>query len=450
MEYTAEKWDDLKRPTPQWFADSPLGIFIHWGPYSVPAWAEPYGELGTEDDWVKWFTHNAYAEWYFNTIRIEGSPAAVRHKDLYGTLSYESFLDMWDADKFDPAGWADLFKRAGADYVIPTTKHHDGVTLWDAPETGNRNTVRRGPHRDLVGEIAQATRDAGMHFGVYYSGGLDWHYRPFRPIIFENDVAHDCRPKDAEYARYCYVQSIDLIDRYKPDVYWNDIEWPDEGKHFGEYGLGRLFEYFYATCPDGVTNDRYGGVHHDFLTTEYQHMSENEGQGAWENCRGIGLSFGYNRAEDSRHYLSSAAALKHLINVVSKGGRLLLDVGPKADGTLPQEQIDCLEGMAAWMVHGKAELVRGHAVPVPASSCAADGSPAWVNAVGHEDHVSVFVACEKAEECDGTVTLFELPEGYDWSSVEIVGSDARAVYADGTVVVRGAGDTPVILTAPVA
>ncbi len=180
-----------------------------------------------------------------------------------------------------------------------------------------------------------------------------------------------CRPKDAEYARYCYVHSVDLIDRYAPpDVFWNDIEWPDEGKHFNEYGLGRFFEYFYAKCPEGVTNDRYGGVHHDFLTTEYQHMSENEGEETWENCRGIGLSFGYNRAEGPEHYLSSAAALKHLINVVSKGGRLLLDVGPRADGTLPQEQIDCLEGMAAWMVAGKEELVRGHAMDAPEAVCA--------------------------------------------------------------------------------
>ncbi|RRC95336.1 alpha-L-fucosidase [Schaalia canis] len=451
MEFTATTWDDLKRPTPQWFSDTPLGIFIHWGPYSVPAWAEPYAELGEEEDWEKWFTHNAYAEWYFNTIRIEGSEAAQRHFDLYGTLSYEAFLDMWDPVNFDPAAWADLFKRAGADYVVPTTKHHDGVTLWDAPETGDRNTVRRGPRRDLVADIAEATRAAGMRFGVYYSGGLDWHYRRFRPIIHQDDVMDRCRPKDAEYARYCYVHSVDLIDRYAPDVFWNDIEWPDEGKHFNEYGLGRLFEYFYAKCPEGVTNDRYGGVHHDFLTTEYQHMSENEGEETWENCRGIGLSFGYNRAEGPEHYLSSAAALKHLINVVSKGGRLLLDVGPRADGTLPQEQIDCLEGMAAWMVAGKEELVRGHAMDAPEAVCAFTGTSAWVRAIGHEDHGTVFIASESvSDDCKGTFIVSSLPEGFDWSSARIkgaiTGSDAE--YADGSLTVHGVFDTPLIVVAP--
>ena len=112
--------------------------------------------------------HNAYAEWYFNTIRIDGSPAQAHHRSTYGMLPYDAFLDMWRAERFDPDGWADLFARAGADLVIPTTKHHDGITLWDAPGTYGRNTVVRGPRRDLVGEIAQAVRSRGMRFGAYY------------------------------------------------------------------------------------------------------------------------------------------------------------------------------------------------------------------------------------------------------------------------------------------
>lgn len=449
MEFRAQQWEDLRRPIPRWFTEAPLGIFVHWGPYSVPAWAEPYGELGTEEDWEKWFTHNAYAEWYFNTIRIPGSPAAGRHKDIYGALDYEAFLDMWRTDKFDPHAWVDLFKRAGADYVVPTTKHHDGVTLWDAPETGERNTVRRGPRRDLIGEIAEATRSAGMRFGVYYSGGLDWHYRPFRPIIHQDDVMDKCRPKDGEYARYCYVHSVDLIDRYAPDVLWNDIDWPDEGKHFDEYGLGRLFEYFYAHCPEGVTNDRYGGVHYDYLTTEYQHMSENEGDIAWENCRGIGLSFGYNRAEGRDHYLSADQALRHLVGVVAKGGRLLLDVGPRADGTLPQEQVDCLEGMAQWMLYGKEELVGGCPMDAPTSVCAANGEPAWTQAIAHKDHATVFTAYEQSDACDGTVTLIDLPCGYDWTQARLVGSHGQIPLAEAErIVLTAVKGTPVIVTAP--
>ena len=248
----AERWSALSRPTPHWFEDAPLGIFVHWGPYSVPAWAEDHGELGVEEDWEAWFTHNSYAEWYFNTIRIPGSPAAQRHKDLYGSAPYDAFLDAWDPDAWDPAEWMRLFRRAGAGYAVLTTKHHDGVTLWDAPETGTRNTVRRGPRTDLVAGFADAARDEGLRVGLYYSGGLDWHYRPHRPILSEDDCKDLCRPKDAEYARYCFVHVRDLIDRYQPDVIWNDIDWPDEGKNFGPHGLGTLFEYFYAARPTGV------------------------------------------------------------------------------------------------------------------------------------------------------------------------------------------------------
>ncbi|MGI3780304.1 MAG: alpha-L-fucosidase, partial [Janthinobacterium lividum] len=148
-----ELWATLSRPLPSWYADAKFGIFIHWGPYSVPAWAEPSGALGVVPEDV-WFTHNAYAEWYFNTIRIEGSPAAQHHAEVYGGAPYDDFLDAWTASDFDPSDWARLFATAGAEYVIPTSKHHDGVTLWDAPGTGARNTVHRGPKRDLIGEIA--------------------------------------------------------------------------------------------------------------------------------------------------------------------------------------------------------------------------------------------------------------------------------------------------------
>ena len=164
-------WSQFKRATPQWYLDAKFGIFIHWGAYSVPAWAEPIGELGTIEG-ETWFAHNPYAEWYFNTIRIEGSPAWKHHQDVYGGAPYDDFLDNWKAERFDASSWAKLFRSVGAKYVIPVTKHHDGIALWDAPGTGTRNTVHRGPRRDLIGEIAEAVRAEGLRFGTYYSGGL--------------------------------------------------------------------------------------------------------------------------------------------------------------------------------------------------------------------------------------------------------------------------------------
>ena len=448
----ARTWEDLRRPTPQWYRDAPLGFFVHWGPYSVPAWAEDHGELGAEDDWRAWFTHNSYAEWYYNTIRIPGSPAAERHRSLYGSLDYEAFLDMWDPSAFDPASWADLFKRAGGHYAVLTTKHHDGVTLWDAPGTGSRNTVRRGPRRDLVAAFADAVRGAGLRVGLYYSGGLDWHYRPHPPILSEEDCKDVCRPKDADYARYCYEHARDLIDRYRPDVLWNDIDWPDEGKDFGEHGLGRLLEHFYATRPEGVTNDRYGGVHADFLTSEYQHMGEAEDGAVWENCRGVGLSFGYNRAEGPDQYLSAAAALRHLIDVVSRGGRLLLNVGPRADGSLPDQQVECLEGMAAWMGRHRDELIAttplGQVEVLDAAEGASSGAPdghssgaGWARVLARTGCAALFV--------DPSVRrVGALPPGYDWARATMAGGRA---HHDGRGILdieAPAGDAPLVVTVP--
>ena len=351
-------WDELRRPAPEWFSDAKLGIMIHWGAYSVPAWAEPTGELGTVDG-DTWFRHNPYAEWYWNTIRFKDSPAREHHRQVYGDAAYDDFLDDWTADEFDPASWSALFVRAGARYVIPVAKHHDGITMWNAPGTGTRNTVARGPRRDLLHEIQTATLRAGMYFGVYYSGGLDWHVTdlPAHDMLPDHDIFTSVRdprhrPVDAAYAAYAYVHVRDLIDRYRPSVLWNDIEWPDAGKHSGSLGLMELLRYYYAEVPDGLVNDRWGdATHYDFRTSEYQAHREKEQDGSWENCRGIGMSFGYNRIEDERHLLSPARLCMHLTDVVSRGGNLLLNVGPTASGAIPQAQVAVLTRLGDWMEH---------------------------------------------------------------------------------------------------
>ena len=344
---TEQTWHELSRPLPDWFAKAKFGIFIHWGAYSVPAWAEPIGALGEIADDDTWFAHNPYAEWYFNTIRIEGSPAQAHHREQYGNAPYDEFLDQWKAEQFDPAAWAKLFADAGADYVVPTTKHHDGIALWDAPGTGLRNTVRRGPQRDLIGAIADAVRAEGLRFGVYYSGGLDWSVTDFPPHRSGEQV-HSLRPNDAAYHYYALAHVRDLIDRYRPDVLWNDIEWPDAGKHRGPDGLYELFENYYAANPEGVVNDRWGDTHYDFATTEYSAMSENEAKEVWENNRGLGWSFGFNRLESPKEILDSERLAKHWIDVVGKGGRLLINVGPTAEGVIPELQQQSLRGFGEW------------------------------------------------------------------------------------------------------
>lgn len=400
----ATSFEELsERELPRWYADTPFGIFIHWGAYSVSAWGEPIGALGTIE-WETWFKHNPYSEWYYNTIRIDGSPAQEHHREVYGDMPYDGLLDLWKAENFDPAEWATLFRDAGAGYVIPTTKHHDGITLWDAPHTNGRNTVARGPRRDLIAPIAEAVRNAGMHFGVYYSGGLDWHVRPMPPHTTDESVNDTGRPKDAEYGAYCAEHCRDLIDRYQPEVLWNDIQWPDDAKNFGLDGLGTLFNYFYARVPSGVVNDRYGDTHSDYLTSEYSHLLDNEGDKAWENCRGIGYSFAFNQLEDESHYLTGYQIARMLTDIVSRGGHFLLNVGPKADGTLPELQRRALVDLARWMHTGAKEILYGSR-PVNMADVT-PGEGVWVRGVVKDGERRLFVDVEDADpQVAATATL---------------------------------------------
>ena len=334
---------------PDWALDATFGIFVHWGPYSVPAWAEPTGAWGAVPP-EKWFAHNAYAEWYANTIRITNSPAAEHQRSTYAGADYDDFLDLWKAENWDPDDWAKLFREAGADYVIPVTKHHDGVTLWDAPGTGDRNTVARGPKRDLLHPLADAVRAEGMRFGVYYSGGLDWAFTEHPPIQSMEDV-DNLRPNGDDYARYAGAHVKDLIDRYRPSVIWNDINWPDAAKADGS--LQQLIDDYKAIVPEGIVNDRWGSDIGDYLTSEYSHDLHNERGIGWEHNRGLGFSFGLNQIEDESLTLTARETARLWSDVVSRGGRLLLNVGPDASGVIPAVQRRALEGLSGWMTEVK-------------------------------------------------------------------------------------------------
>jgi alpha-L-fucosidase len=379
-------WADLRRPLPAWLPEAKLGIFIHWGAYSVPAWAEPSGALGAVPD-EEWFTHNAYAEWYANTIRIPGSPAAEHHRQTYGNAPYDDFLDAWTAVKFDAAAWARLFAEAGASYVVPTTKHHDGIALWDAPGTGTRNTVHRGPQQDLVGALADAVRAEGMRFGVYYSGGLDWSISTFPPHTTGAEVS-SLRPNDAAYSCYALLHVRDLMRRYSPDILWNDIDWPDSGKRTGAWSLHELFTDFYAANPDGVVNDRWGATHSDYRTSEYEHGTDVETGTDWEQCRGLGFSFGYNQLEDTGVVLSGHELARLLGDVVSRGGRLLLNVGPTSEGEIPAIQQESLRGLGRWMATVGGTLRAASRWDSPAAQ---PSDEPWVRWLSTPDHLVALV-----------------------------------------------------------
>lgn len=327
LKYEAN-WASLDmRPTPAWLADARFGIFIHWGVYAVPAWA-PKGQ---------------YAEWYWQHMQNKNGPTWKHHAATYGAdFKYQQFAPMFKAEKFDPDAWADLFVRAGARYVVLTSKHHDGYCLWPAPNSTGWNSVEVGPKRDLLGDLTKAVRKTPVRMGFYYS-----LYEWFHPL-YRSDVK---RYVD----EHMLPQFKDLVTRYSPDVVWPDGEWehPDKTWRSEEF-LAWLFNE--SPCRDTVAvNDRWGkgtrGRHGGYYTSEYggHHGGRLGAEHLWEECQGMGRSFGYNRNEGPTDYRTTQQLLHLLINCVSNGGNLLLNIGPDADGTIPQVMQDRLLEMGAWL-----------------------------------------------------------------------------------------------------
>ncbi len=334
-------WESIdKRPIPSWFTDAKFGIFIHWGVYSVPAWAPADAPIGV---------YAKYAEWYWKRM-AEGNDEAHRlfknfHDSLYGkTFKYQDFAPQFKAEFFNPDQWADVFARAGAKYIVLTSKHHEGFCLWPSEQSWNWNSVDIGPHRDLAGDLTKAVKAKGIHMGFYYSL-YEW-YNP----LYKNNV-------DKYVDDHMFPQMKDLVTRYEPDVFWTDGEWdlPSE-----KWKSTQFLSWLYNESPvknSVVVNDRWGketrSKHGGIYTTEYDlvHDSKNTGEIAhpWEECRGIGTSFGYNRIEDLDNYMTSKALIDLLVDKVSAGGNLLLDIGPTADGRIPVIMQQRLLDMGDWL-----------------------------------------------------------------------------------------------------
>jgi alpha-L-fucosidase len=345
--------DSLNRhPLPAWYADAKLGIFIHWGLYSVPGWAplvHPNHDFTSQD----YIDNNPYAEWYLNSIRLEHSPTHAYHLEHYGAgYDYYNFAPIFNNDikKWNPDVWAKIFRDAGAKYVVLTSKHHDGFTLW--PSEIRNPTLppdRQHAARDVVGELTAAVRKQDMRMGLYYSGGYDWTFVP-GPIRRAADY-QTVKPQSEAYGKYVDSHMRELIKRYHPAVLWNDIDYPKSG-----HPLEIMAEYYNAV-PDGVVDDRFGVKHSDFKSPEYQTLDKIS-ETKWEECRGLGRSFGYNRAEGEAETIAPDDLIYLLVDVVSKNGNLLLDVGPEADGTIPPVQLSRLQALGAWL-HQNGEAIYG-------------------------------------------------------------------------------------------
>jgi alpha-L-fucosidase len=332
-----------QHPVPRWYADAKLGIFIHWGLYSVPGWAplvHPEHDFTSQD----YIHHNPYAEWYLNSMRLEGAPTQAYHREHYGAdYDYYNFAAVFNKEtqKWDPDAWAKTLRDAGAKYVVLTTKHHDGFTLW--PSSTPNPTLpadRQHASRDLVGELTAAVRKQGLRMGLYYSGGYDWTFVP-GPIAEAADY-QKVKPQSEAYGKYVDAHMRELINRYYPAVLWNDIDYPKSG-----HPLEIMAEY-YNVVPDGVIDDRFGVKHSDFKSPEYQTLDKISPI-KWEECRGLGRSFGYNRAEGESETIAPDELIYLLVDIVSKNGNLLLDIGPEADGTIPAVQLTRLQALGGWL-----------------------------------------------------------------------------------------------------
>jgi alpha-L-fucosidase len=337
------------RPTPRWYTDAKFGIFIHWGVYSVPAFAA----VNVKDE-------NPYAEWYWNSLTEgrkhpgatgHGAATVAFHNRVYGaSFPYQNFAPMFRAELFDPDHWADVFARSGARYVALTSKHHEGFTLWKSAEANRSwgrpwNSVDIGPKRDLLSELSEAGRRKGLHMGIYYS-----LYEWYNPLWLSD--------KKRYVSEHLFPQFKDVVTRAKPAIIFSDGEWELTSE---EWRSPELLAWLFNESPvanDVVIDDRWGKdtrhKHGGYYTTEYTSGMQQSNH-PWEESRGMGFSYGYNRMETYKDYRTERELILMLSDIVSRGGNLLLDIGPRADGGIPTIMEERLIQMGDWLrLYGEA------------------------------------------------------------------------------------------------
>jgi alpha-L-fucosidase len=340
------------RPSPAWYTDAKFGIFVHWGVYSVPAFAP-----------VKAKGQTPYAEWYWHSLTDgkqakspNGSGVATWdfHKKVYGPdFPYFDFAPMFRAELYNPDRWADLFVKAGAKYVALTSKHHEGFTLWKN-EQANRswgrpwNSVDIGPKRDLLLDLTEAGRRNGLQMGIYYS-----LYEWYNPLWVSDKARY--------VSEHLFPQFKDVVEHVKPAIIFSDGEWELTS---AEWRSPELLAWLFnesSIAGNVVIDDRWGKdtrhKHGGYYTTEYTSGMQDATR-PWEESRGMGFSYGYNRAETLTDYHTDRQLLLMLIDIVSRGGNLLLDIGPRADGEIPVVMEERLMQIGNWL-HPNGEAIYG-------------------------------------------------------------------------------------------
>jgi alpha-L-fucosidase len=348
-------WESLQGyEAPAWYRDAKFGIFIHWGAYSVPAFG---------------------SEWYPRMMYVKGSPEYKHHIETYGSqdkFGYKDFIPRFKAEHFDPAAWAELFKKAGAKYVVPVAEHHDGFAMYDSG-LSDWTVLKMGPHRDTSGELAKAVRAVGLHFGVsshrvehnfflgpgrtipsdvndpqyamLYGPAHNWFMNPSGTPL-NNDFTY----VSSEWSDDWLARSAELVKKYNPDIVYFDW-WI--GQASIRANLTRFAAFYYnSSLKQG---DHVGVINYkDYAMQDHSAVLDLErGQLGdirplpWQTDTSVSnKSWGYINDDT---FKSPEFIVHQLIDIVSKNGNLLLNIGPRSDGTIPDEVQRVLLDVGAWL-----------------------------------------------------------------------------------------------------
>nr|WP_296442192.1 alpha-L-fucosidase [uncultured Acetatifactor sp.] len=352
-----DTWESLSRyNVPEWYRNAKFGIFIHWGIYSVPAFG---------------------SEWYSRNMYVKDSPEYKHHLETYGKhteFGYKDFIPMFTADKFDPDAWAELFARAGAKYVVPVAEHHDGFQMYES-EISHWNAAEMGPRRDVLGQLKESCRKKGMEIGAsshrvehwFFMGhGREYDsdvrepmergdfYWPAMPEQNHHDLYSEPMPTE-EFLQDWLVRCCEIVDKYRPRIVYFD--WWIQHSAVRPY-LRKFAAYYYNRAArwgsDAVINYKHDAF---FFGTAVPDVER--GQFAdikpyfWQTDTAIALnSWGYT---EHNNFRPAQDILCDLVDIVSKNGCLLLNVGPKPDGTITREDRAVLLKIGEWLkINGEA------------------------------------------------------------------------------------------------
>ena len=324
QEVSRAQVDEQKEKRMEWFEEAKLGIFIHWGIYAVNGVSE------------SWSFYNNY-------------------------LPYEEYMNQtkgFTASKYNPKEWLDLIQESGARYTVLTTKHHDGVALWDT-KAGDLSVVKSTPAgKDLVAPFVEEVRKHGLKLGFYYSL-LDWSHPDY-----PNKTKTETRYKDDparwnKFVQFNFAQLAELNKTWKPDLYWFDGDWEQSAEAWNSKGIVDLLR---STNPNVIINSRIQG-YGDYATPEQGVPVVRPKDKYWELCMTMNDSWGFQHADTN--YKTPHILLRTFVDCLSMGGNLLLDIGPKEDGTIPEEQVAILKEFGRWIKKHK-EAVYETRAAIPA------------------------------------------------------------------------------------